>query len=50
MLATYADDASIANALRAARLFIGEATMKTHVNNTFADIGAQHRREAVRYA
>ncbi|GAA0589792.1 response regulator transcription factor [Kribbella sandramycini] len=34
----------------AARLFIGEATVKTHINNTFAKIGARHRAEAVRYA
>jgi DNA-binding CsgD family transcriptional regulator len=31
-------------------LFIGEATVKTHINNTFAKIGARHRAEAVRYA
>ncbi|MBP2356447.1 DNA-binding CsgD family transcriptional regulator [Kribbella aluminosa] len=24
--------------------------MKTHINNTFAKIGARHRAEAVRYA
>jgi DNA-binding NarL/FixJ family response regulator len=34
----------------AAQLFIGEATVKTHINNTFAKIGARHRAEAVRYA
>ena len=34
----------------AAHLFIGEATVKTHLNNTFAKIGARHRAEAVRYA
>ncbi|GAB2578432.1 response regulator [Kribbella endophytica] len=34
----------------AALLFIGEATVKTHINNTFAKIGARHRAEAVRYA
>ncbi|NIK61033.1 response regulator [Kribbella shirazensis] len=34
----------------AARLFISEATVKTHINNTFAKIGARHRAEAVRYA
>ena len=34
----------------AAHLFIGEATVKTHINNTFAKIGARHRAEAVRYA
>ncbi|GAA3560338.1 response regulator transcription factor [Kribbella ginsengisoli] len=34
----------------AQRLFIGETTVKTHINNTFAKIGARHRAEAVRYA
>ena len=34
----------------AARLFITEATVKTHINNTFAKIGARHRAEAVTYA
>ncbi|MEJ1110682.1 MULTISPECIES: response regulator transcription factor [unclassified Kribbella] len=34
----------------AERLYIGEATVKTHINNTFAKIGARHRAEAVRYA
>ncbi|MFI5583786.1 response regulator [Amycolatopsis sp. NPDC051758] len=34
----------------AAELYIGEATVKTHINNTFAKIGARHRAEAVRYA
>jgi DNA-binding NarL/FixJ family response regulator len=32
------------------QLFISEATVKTHINNTFAKIGARHRAEAVRYA
>jgi DNA-binding NarL/FixJ family response regulator len=34
----------------AEKLFISEATVKTHINNTFAKIGARHRAEAVRYA
>jgi DNA-binding NarL/FixJ family response regulator len=34
----------------AERLYISEATVKTHINNTFAKIGARHRAEAVRYA
>jgi DNA-binding NarL/FixJ family response regulator len=34
----------------ATELYIGEATVKTHINNTFAKIGARHRAEAVRYA
>jgi DNA-binding NarL/FixJ family response regulator len=34
----------------AQRLYISEATVKTHINNTFAKIGARHRAEAVRYA
>ncbi|MFI6679418.1 response regulator [Kribbella sp. NPDC050470] len=34
----------------AGRLYISEATVKTHINNTFAKIGARHRAEAVRYA
>ena len=34
----------------AGKLFISEATVKTHINNTFAKIGARHRAEAVRYA
>ncbi|MFD3399779.1 response regulator [Kribbella sp. NPDC058693] len=34
----------------AGTLFISEATVKTHINNTFAKIGARHRAEAVRYA
>jgi DNA-binding NarL/FixJ family response regulator len=34
----------------AVRLYISEATVKTHINNTFAKIGARHRAEAVRYA
>jgi DNA-binding NarL/FixJ family response regulator len=38
------------NAEIAEELFISEATVKTHINNTFAKIGARHRAEAVRYA
>jgi DNA-binding NarL/FixJ family response regulator len=34
----------------ATELYIGEATVKTHINNAFAKIGARHRAEAVRYA
>jgi DNA-binding NarL/FixJ family response regulator len=40
----------LSNAEIATTLFIGEATVKTHINNTFAKIGARHRAEAVRYA
>jgi DNA-binding NarL/FixJ family response regulator len=32
------------------RLFLGHATVKTHVNRIFAKIGAQNRAQAVRYA
>lgn len=32
------------------RLFIGNATVKTHINRIFAKIGASNRREAVAYA
>ncbi|MGW4476289.1 response regulator [Nonomuraea sp. NPDC004354] len=34
----------------AASLFIGESTVKTHINNTFAKIGARSRSDATRYA
>ncbi len=40
----------LTNAEIAGELFIGEATVKTHINNAFAKIGARHRAEAVRYA
>ncbi|WP_410621782.1 response regulator [Amycolatopsis sp. cmx-8-4] len=40
----------LTNAEIARELFIGEATVKTHINNAFAKIGARHRAEAVRYA
>ncbi|WP_280274311.1 response regulator transcription factor [Nocardia wallacei] len=38
------------NAEIAAALFVGEATVKTHINNAFAKIGARNRADAVRYA
>jgi DNA-binding NarL/FixJ family response regulator len=38
------------NAEIAAALFVAEATIKTHINNTFAKIGARNRTEAARYA
>ncbi|RDI62748.1 response regulator [Nocardia pseudobrasiliensis] len=34
----------------AAALFISETTVKTHINNAFAKIGARNRTDAVRYA
>jgi DNA-binding NarL/FixJ family response regulator len=34
----------------ATRLYIGQTTVKTHINNAFAKIGARNRAEAVRYA
>jgi DNA-binding NarL/FixJ family response regulator len=34
----------------ATRLFIGQTTVKTHINNAFAKIGVRNRAEAVRYA
>ncbi|WP_245373693.1 response regulator [Crossiella equi] len=34
----------------AAALFISEATVKTHINNAFAKIGARNRADATRYA
>ncbi|WP_326956231.1 response regulator transcription factor [Amycolatopsis sp. NBC_01286] len=40
----------LTNAEIAGELFIGETTVKTHINNAFAKIGARHRAEAVRYA
>ncbi|HJP80053.1 MAG TPA: response regulator transcription factor [Pseudonocardiaceae bacterium] len=33
----------------ATRLYIGQTTVKTHINNAFAKIGARNRAEAVRY-
>ncbi|HEY3686165.1 MAG TPA: response regulator transcription factor [Streptosporangiaceae bacterium] len=38
------------NAEIAEALFIGETTVKTHINNAFAKIGARNRTEASRYA
>ncbi|SNY67707.1 response regulator transcription factor [Paractinoplanes atraurantiacus] len=38
------------NAEIAAELFIAEATVKTHINNAFAKIGARNRAEAATYA
>lgn len=40
----------IGNAEIAGRLFIGETTVKTHINNLFAKIGVRSRPEAIRYA
>ncbi|WP_051070058.1 response regulator transcription factor [Actinopolyspora halophila] len=42
--------AGLSNAEIAGELFIGEATVKSHINNAFSKIGARHRAEAVRYA
>lgn len=40
----------LSNAEIANQLFISETTVKTHINNSFAKIGARNRAEAVRYA
>ncbi|WP_406300637.1 LuxR C-terminal-related transcriptional regulator [Embleya sp. NBC_00888] len=40
----------LTNAGIAAALSIGEATVKTHINNAFAKINARNRTDAVRYA
>ncbi|WP_280264981.1 response regulator transcription factor [Nocardia wallacei] len=40
----------LSNAEIAAALYVGEATVKTHINNAFAKIGARNRADAVRYA
>jgi DNA-binding NarL/FixJ family response regulator len=40
----------LSNPQIAAHLFIGQTTVKTHINNAFAKIGARNRAEAVRYA
>jgi DNA-binding NarL/FixJ family response regulator len=42
--------AGLSNAQIAAELFIGEATVKTHINNAFAKIGVRNRIQAMRYA
>ncbi|HEY3469464.1 MAG TPA: response regulator transcription factor [Amycolatopsis sp.] len=42
--------AGLSNGKIAAELFIGEATVKTHINNAFAKIGVRNRVEAMRYA
>lgn len=40
----------LSNSEIAAALFIGQTTVKTHVNNAFAKIGARNRAEATGYA
>jgi DNA-binding NarL/FixJ family response regulator len=40
----------LSNAEIATELFIGETTVKTHINNAFAKIQAKNRVDAVRYA
>ncbi|WP_020669553.1 response regulator [Amycolatopsis nigrescens] len=40
----------LSNAEIAGELFIGEAGVKTHINNAYAKIGVRNRAEAVRYA
>ena len=40
----------LSNAEIAAALFVGQTTVKTHINNAFAKIGATNRADAVRYA
>jgi DNA-binding NarL/FixJ family response regulator len=42
--------AGLSNGEIAAELFIGEATVKTHINNVFAKIGVRNRVQAMRYA
>jgi DNA-binding NarL/FixJ family response regulator len=42
--------AGLSNGEIAAELVIGEATVKTHINNAFAKIGVRNRIEALRYA
>ncbi|MBU3062483.1 response regulator transcription factor [Nocardia sp. NEAU-G5] len=40
----------LSNAEIAGALYISETTVKTHINNVFAKIGARNRADAVRYA
>ena len=40
----------LTNGKIARRLFIGETTVKTHINNLFAKLGVRTRPEAIRYA
>jgi DNA-binding NarL/FixJ family response regulator len=42
--------AGLSNTDIARRLHIAHTTVKTHINNAFAKIGARHRADAVRYA
>ena len=40
----------LSNAEIASRLFLSNATVKTHINRIFAKTGARDRAQAVRYA
>ena len=40
----------LSNAEIAGRLFLSNATVKTHINRIFAKTGARDRAQAVRYA
>jgi len=40
----------LSNRAIAQRLFVSEATVKTHINNLFAKTGLKDRAQAVRYA
>ncbi|GAB3819237.1 response regulator [Micromonospora zhanjiangensis] len=42
--------AGTGNSAIAAALFVAESTVKTHINNLFAKIGARDRNDATRYA